>query len=488
MLFFCIAQKDHLIRSFMLVLGAMIVWTASAVFMSIQLYPGVLFWDRSMVFGMILVTFLLYYFVSVFTNSFNVYKIAFWGLATLAFIIINWLGLIVTDAGVIANTVMLWGRQFQVIKFHYTLGNMAPPLYAFALAIIILTLIKAKRGHNKKSDKPASGSIVLITYGIAIMFIGTLCNLIPLLGQYPVDILACFINSFLLIIAIYKYRLVELRFMITRGLVYSVLVIMLTVSYIFSVFFIQNHLQTQYRQIIPYFTPLVALAVAITLQPLYRLSSKMVDRIFYKAEYTQRQALRQFSTRISNNLDLDGIVRELIEAVQLALNASQVLLLQRNDEEEYYHVFATSSRLFQPDLQISFDNPIIKWMNKNHTGLTRDQLYYQPFFKSMWEQEKNKLYDNGIELIVPIKVRDNINALLMLTRRKNNVAYTLDDLDLLTYLGASSAVAFENARLYTRSQNDAITDGLTKLYNHRYFCQALPDQIKKLVRPSCLCL
>ncbi len=79
------------------------------------------------------------------------------------------------------------------------------------------------------------------------------------------------------------------------------------------------------------------------------------------------------------------------------------------------------------------------------------------------------MHNTGIELIIPIKVRDNIIALLMLTNRKNNVAYTLDDLDLLTYLGASSAVAFENARLYSRSQSDAITDSLTKLYNHRYF-------------------
>jgi diguanylate cyclase (GGDEF)-like protein len=480
MFFFCIAQKDRLIRAFIPVLGAMIIWTASAVFMSIQLYPGVLFWDRIMVSGMILVTFLLYYFVSVFTNSLSIFRTLFWGIGTLLFIGINFSGMIVTDAGVIANTVTLWGRQLQVIKFNYTLGALAVPLYTFALAIIICTLLKSNRSHKRKNDNPASGSIRLVTDGIAIIFIGTLCNLIPSLGQYPIDILACFINAFMLMIAIYKYRLMELRFMITRGLVYSIFIVTLTIAYIFTVFFIENHMLSQYQKIVPYFTTLVALAVAITLQPLYKLSSKLVDRLFYKAEYTQRQALRQFSSRISNNLDLNGIARELIEAVQLALNASQVLLLQKNEDKKLYHAFATSSQLFQPNLEISFDNPVIKWMNKNNTGINRDQLYYQPFFKSMWEQEKNKLHDAGIELIIPIKVRDDIIALLMLTRRKNNVAYTLDDLDLLTYLGASSAVAFENARLYTRSQNDAITDGLTKLYNHRYFCQALQDQIKKI--------
>lgn len=480
MLFFCIAQKDRLIRAFMPVLGAMILWTASAVFMSIQLYPGVLFWDRIMIIGAVTVTFLLYYFVSIFTNSLRIIPTVFWGIGTLVFIIINLKGFIVSDAGVISNTVMLWGREFEVIKFTYSIGTLAPFIYAFALAMIVSTLLKARRSISQTKNSPTAGSIRLINNGIAVMFIGNLCNFIPALGQYPVDILACFINAFMLMIAIYKYRMVELRFMITRGLVYSVFVITLTVAYVFTVFFIENHMQAQYQQIIPYFTTLVALAVAITLQPLYRLSSKLVDKLFYKAEYTQRQALRQFSTRISNNLDLNGIARELIEAVQMALNASQVLILQKNDDKNVYRVFATSSPLFQPDLEISFDNPVIKWMNKNNTGLTRDQLYYQPFFKSMWEKEKDKLHDIGIELIVPVKIRDSIIALLMLTRRKNNVAYTLDDLDLLTYLGASSAVAFENARLYTRSQADAITDSLTNLYNHRYFCQALPDSVKKV--------
>jgi hypothetical protein len=128
MFFFCIAQKDRLIRAFIPVLGAMIIWTASAVFMSIQLYPGVLFWDRIMVSGMILVTFLLYYFVSVFTNSLSIFRTLFWGIGTFTFIGINFSGMIVTDAGVIANTVTLWGRQLQVIKFNYTLGALAVPL------------------------------------------------------------------------------------------------------------------------------------------------------------------------------------------------------------------------------------------------------------------------------------------------------------------------------------------------------------------------
>jgi len=98
----------------------------------------------------------------------------------------------------------------------------------------------------------------------------------------------------------------------------------------------------------------------------------------------------------------------------------------------------------------------------------------------MWEKEKRDIHDLDIEVIIHIKSRDDIIGMLLLTRKKNNTAYTLDDLDLLSYLGASTAVAFENARLYTRSQSEALTDSLTKLYNHRYFCKALSEQVAKV--------
>jgi diguanylate cyclase (GGDEF)-like protein/putative nucleotidyltransferase with HDIG domain len=478
MLFFSISQKDRLIRSFMLVLCAMILWPASAVFMAIQLYPGVLFWDRVMIVGMISVTFLLYYFVSIFTNSLKIIPTIFWGFVTFSFIVINIFGLIVTDASVITNPVTIWGRQFITIQFQYTLGIMVAPLYIFSSAIIVSTLLKARR--SIKNNSPTYGSINLVNYGIVLIFLGALCNVIPALGKYPIDILTCFINAFLLFTAIYKYRMLDLRFVVTKGLAYSLFAILLTVAYIFSVFFIQAHIGNKYNDLTPYFTTLVALGVAVIFQPLYQFTSKLVDKMFYKAEYFHRQALKNFSMSISNNLDLDNIAKDLIEAVQMALNSQQVLVLLKNEEQEHFQVFCTSSPLYQPDLQISFDNPIITWLRNNDTGLSREQIYSQPYFKSMWEQEKIGIYNLGIELIIPIKSRDDIIGLLLLTRRNNNVAYTLADLDLLTYLGASTAVAFDNARLYTRLQSDAITDSLTKLYNHRYFCKALPEQINKI--------
>jgi diguanylate cyclase (GGDEF)-like protein/putative nucleotidyltransferase with HDIG domain len=125
-------------------------------------------------------------------------------------------------------------------------------------------------------------------------------------------------------------------------------------------------------------------------------------------------------------------------------------------------------------------HPITKWFINNNRSLSRAEINYEPHFKSMWETEKKDLNDLGIEVITPIKSRNDLIGMIMLTKKKNNTAYLLDDLDLLTYLGTSSAVMIDNARLYARAQLESITDSLTLLYNHGYFCKTLPEQLKKV--------
>lgn len=478
MLFFCISQKDKFIRAFMWMLVALIIWTASAVFMTTDLYPGVLFWDNIMVAAMLAVPFLLYYFISIFTNSLTWVDTTFWGVSTIIAILIDLLGYVVTDASTITKLLTINGKAYRVAEFNYSLGAGAIPVYLFMFIIICAILIKAKGSVRKGTI--TYERVALVIFGVEIMFLGALSNVVPAIGKFSVDVLGCFINAILIFISIYKYRVVELRFMITKGLVYGVFTTILTIVYVFSVFFVQSHIKAPYEKFMPYFTTITALLVAFIFQPLYKLADKLVDKLFYKSDYSLRQALKHFSSSISNKLDLNHIARELIEAVQLALHAKHIMVLMKNEEVKSYSVFQTSSKIFKPELQISFDNPIIKWLAQNKTGLSRNELYSFPFYKSMWEKEKHDLQDLNIELIIPIKIGNDIISLLIMTGKKNNTAYTMDDMDLLNYLGASTAVAFENARLYSRSLEDAITDNLTKLHNHRYFYKAMAEQFEQI--------
>ncbi len=52
-----------------------------------------------------------------------------------------------------------------------------------------------------------------------------------------------------------------------------------------------------------------------------------------------------------------------------------------------------------------------------------------------------------------------------------------DELELVQIVANQAAVALENARLYDRIEQQAITDGLTRLYNHRHFYKRLEEEV-----------
>lgn len=478
MFIFAVAQKDKYIKSFMVLIGALILWTAAALMMRLDIPPSVLFWNKAMVTGTILTPFLLYVFVAIFTNTFNLFRTFFWTITTTIILIVNFKGLVVVDASVIRTMVNYNGSDIPFVEFVYTMGPAAP--FVFTLMFLMICAILLKTRQAVRNGTISQEGIAPIAVGALIMFMGSLLNMVPAIGKYPVDILACFVNFILIVIAIFKYRILELKFIVAKGMVYMVFASLITVVYVYLVLLIHRQTDPFYQNIMPYFVAISALIVALLFQPLFNFGNQIVDKMFYRTEYSHRQALKNFSSVISNNLDLNVIAGELINAVQLAIRPNQVLLLSRNEEKDIYFVFKTSSQLFRVDLAIADNNPLVTWFKGNNRSLSLEQINTLPFFKSMWDKEKRELHDLGVEVIIPIKSRSELIGILMLTRKSNNTAYTLYDLDLLSYLGASTAVAFENAHLYARSQIEALTDSLTKLYNHRYFHKALAEQMDKV--------
>ena len=57
-----------------------------------------------------------------------------------------------------------------------------------------------------------------------------------------------------------------------------------------------------------------------------------------------------------------------------------------------------------------------------------------------------------------------------------------DDLAMLEVFANQAAIAIENARLYEKMEKLSITDGLTGLYNHRYFQEQLKSEFGKAVQ------
>jgi diguanylate cyclase (GGDEF)-like protein len=85
-------------------------------------------------------------------------------------------------------------------------------------------------------------------------------------------------------------------------------------------------------------------------------------------------------------------------------------------------------------------------------------------------------------LAVPLKSGKRVSGALLLTRERE--AFTAREVRLLRIYCNQAAVVLENAIVRERVENLAATDGLTGLFNRRYFDSALAREIARCDRGS----
>lgn len=91
-----------------------------------------------------------------------------------------------------------------------------------------------------------------------------------------------------------------------------------------------------------------------------------------------------------------------------------------------------------------------------------------------------KVSEKGITsfLIVPLKIKENVNGILGLFSFKNKI-FTSKELDLLRIVAVPISLLVENAELFEKTKLLSITDSLTQLYNRRHFEELLSQYVEK---------
>ncbi len=111
-------------------------------------------------------------------------------------------------------------------------------------------------------------------------------------------------------------------------------------------------------------------------------------------------------------------------------------------------------------------------------------------FAKAFEQNKPfVLYDHTVDgdshphnwIVIPLRGADAPIGVLIVDGGRGEPAND-DDLDMLSNLASSAVLAIENSRLHSRVQRMANLDGLTDLFNHRYFQESLRATLKDAER------
>lgn len=469
------AKKDRIINAFLLMLGAMILWTGGSMLMRMQLWPGVKFWYDVSISGLLLLGYALFNFAYEFVGCrYKIFK-RFWFLCFLLMNIIN-----------IATGVFLSAPQTHLledgrIEFIYNVQWPVVFLFIYCAAIVGHMFYLLFRHINKNEISHRQFTPILI--GIFVMFAGHFAFLIPAFDGFPIDIIAGVLNAGCMFYALYCRRLFKLTLLASRGSCYALSAGMSIIIFINLLGPITSFVEEQFPMFAEYNVLIIALTFTIATWLIYSILKKFIDKVFVKEEILQAENLKTFSLSVSKSLNIDEINSHMIDVIMKTLPVKRIYICYYNKKTGLYSIVCSNRPLDKRNLGLGTDNPLIKRLKSYDDCVIMSEFKRTTAYRSMWEKEKKQLDELNIECFAPLKEdNENLQGFVMLSAKDKNHAYTCEDVNFLSSVNSISSIAIKNSRLYERAYLEARTDELTGLLNRKYFYETINEEYEKKQR------
>lgn len=443
---------------------SMIIWSLGAFLMRKNTWPSPLFWNKVLCLGLIAMPIVFYHFTLVLTESYKKRNILIAGYFS---------GIILILFNIFTETIIKEVNILEGGLVEYEIGFMAKVMAGWSFLYLILALINIV--ERIKAEAIPYIRVKYVIIGLILVIFGGMLNLDTRLGQYPIDILSNSINALLIAYSIYIHKFLEVKILVKKGIAYSVYKLGVTGLYILTIFMIEKLMSDVLKYDNMMATIVMALVLAFLFQPMKITLQKSIDRLFYKEKINQNVILKEFSDAIQKNICLESITHNLFNSIDKGLNPKNRILFLLNEIEERFEAVEVKkdSKLGKRGFKV--ENPIVQWLTNESNILKGSQIENMSYFTSLWREEKAEIQEEQVEFIVSLKHRGQVIGLLMLGEKKSEYPYSSEELNFLHTILNNAAVAIDSAKIYERLRREAVTDGLTKVHNHRYFHEYLSE-------------
>ena len=192
-------------------------------------------------------------------------------------------------------------------------------------------------------------------------------------------------------------------------------------------------------------------------------------------------ALKDITEDLSSTLELSKTAEVITDKTfNVVGNSDRSLLYLINEQKQELELFSCRQAAGYPQIQTKRPELFDTWLLKQRRSLIVEDLDSDFRFSSGALRDPSSKNFKSI-IGVPLMNEMRVIGTLRLESSKK-AAYTQDDLRLLDIISDLASVSIENARLYQRTNELAVTDGLTGLYVQRFFKDQLDIRVKEALR------
>ncbi len=410
------------------------------------------FWWRIAEIGVILIPLFLTHFVITFLELKRKFLLVAFYIASAIFIFLD-----------LFTKKFIGNLYFAFDQFYYIL---ATPIYIIFICLFVLSVIYAlfelSRAYGNNSGIKRH-QIRYLMLAFSIGFSGGITSYFPVfrMDVYPVWNVTIFISALMSTYAILRYRLMDLRIVVRKIVIYFV-----SAAFVYGMFYLVTWIYNRSLGGIynngAYLSGLIIAPLFVLLFVWFNNKIKgIANKYLFFSLYSHQETIAKLTDELTNSIDLNKIVDSIVNSIKQAmqLDRAGILLIDQSDGTIKYKIAKVVGFNENNGISLVQDNFLTQYLQKTQKPLVRDEL--QMIVKDLSDpnerQSFNQLSENmkriEASLCLPMVISNKLIGIIVLGSKVSGDAYTNEDLDLLSTLSKQAAIAVDNARLYREVQD-----------------------------------
>jgi len=349
------------------------------------------------------------------------------------------------------------GRVLKIGSIFYYVFTFKGPLESHVLALILALIglayfawgvVNFILSYRRTKISRQRLQILYILLGISSMFfIGLILHVANYLWEFGysfffVASLYSLLISFFFALAIVKYRLVDIHFIIRGGILFSILSGLVLVIYVLIIKNVCDILAKKLETTSLLVESVSVLVLVFLLRPLERKVEEFIDRFLYRDRYLFRLKFFEFTRTLLNTLDLRALAQAAVEFISQALVVDIIGLWVIDEEKNAYYLISAQRKFGEKNF--SLDSPLIAFLQKTSRVVELAPLKEYAHLRP----EAQELIEKGFFMAIPFPWEEGLLGFLLLGEKRNGKSFSIMEIEALEALAPATAMAISRALLY----------------------------------------
>ena len=321
------------------------------------------------------------------------------------------------------------------------------------LVILVHTMVTAKQPVVRQQVKWIAWGIGATALLNGLSLLSRATSILPELVSIDLANWSALVVPVAFAFSMLRYRLFDIDTVIHRSIVYTILSLVVIVSYLLTGELIAI-LGLGLTVTSPAAVALLVVFLCVVLSPLYGVVQRLVDRIMYARRPNYRQISEDLARELASSLDLDHLVDVLLRTLSLATGCERIQVFERESRRDQYSRIAALGAVYQEGI-VAIDHALPRRFR------VADELLCMPDVSDVLGARTDAdaalqfMRQELLVLCIPFRVRGALIGWLGFGVKRGGALYARDERSFLASLADQAGVAIQNALLYREAEDRA---------------------------------